>query len=83
MIFAKLQKYALIVLGALVAALAVFAKGRSAGKQVEKDKQAKADAKAQERRNETIEEASNVAHDVGRMSGSDVESRLRDKYTRD
>jgi hypothetical protein len=83
MIWAKLQKYIGIFVAALAAAAAIFVKGRTAGKKVEKAKQAQADAKAQERRNETIKESANVAHDVASMSGSDVEQRLRDKYTRD
>lgn len=70
-------------LAAVAAALGLYFKGRSAGKQVEKAKQVEHDLQAERAKNETLETVNDVTAEVGGMSDADAERRLRDKYTRD
>lgn len=70
-------------LAAVAAALGLYFKGRSAGKQVEKAKQVEDDLNAEKAKNETLQTVNEVANDVASTSDADAERRLRDKYTRD
>ncbi|HEX2242718.1 MAG TPA: hypothetical protein VHK27_05610 [Gammaproteobacteria bacterium] len=61
----------------------LYIKGKNDGKKVEKAKQDEINRKAEQKHDATVDKAKDVADDVERLPASDVEQRLRDKYTRD
>ena len=81
--FNKIYLYLAGLVAAIGGALALYFKGRSAGKQVEQAKAVKVELQQERAKNETLQQVNEVANDVGGLSDADAEQRLRDKYTRD
>lgn len=81
--FNKIYVYIAGLLAAIGGALALYFRGRSAGKKVEEAKAVKVELQQERAKNETLEKVNEVAADVGGLSDSAAEQRLRDKYTRD
>lgn len=80
---AKLKIWGAAIVGAILAVLGIYLKGRSAGKKAEQQKQVKSELEVEKVKNETLTKASDVAAEVNALPASDVQQRLRDKYTRD
>lgn len=79
----KLYGYILALLGAIASLVAVYAKGRQAGKATEKTKTLEQQVTTEKAKNETLETVIEVRDDIGRLDSDSVEQRLRDKYQRD
>lgn len=79
----RVRAFLLGLLGVFASVLAVYAKGRQAGKKAEEAKALKKDVAAEKAKNETLEDVVEVRDDIGRLSDDSVEQRLRDKYQRD
>jgi uncharacterized membrane-anchored protein YhcB (DUF1043 family) len=86
MISALWARFSTWILGALavVAAVAgVYLKGRSAGKQVEQQKETARELAQERAKAETIQEAQHVQTEVARLPDDAVRERLRNKWQRD
>jgi stringent starvation protein B len=68
---------------ALLMVAAIYARGRSVGKAIEQQKATKRDLTDAQEQAKTIHEATNVQAEVSRLPVSDLDQRLRDKWTRD
>lgn len=78
----KLKSIALAIVGALLTVAAIFMKGRSAGKKAEQVKELRKELKTQQVQSERIEKANQTATEISALPSSDVDKRLRDKWTR-
>jgi stringent starvation protein B len=81
-IWAKFSKWIIGAAAALAAVLAIYFKGRSAGKQVEQEKATKRDVEEAKEHAQTVREATDVQTNVIRMPDSAVREQLRRKWTR-
>jgi stringent starvation protein B len=81
-LWARFAKWIIGAAAALAAVLAIYFKGRSAGKQVEQEKATKRDVEEAKEHAQTIREVSDVQSNVVRLPSADVRERLR-KYQRD
>jgi F0F1-type ATP synthase membrane subunit b/b' len=81
-IWGRFSTWIIAALGVLAAVAGVYFKGRSAGKEVEREKVIKRDIAEAKAHAETIHEVTDVQSNVVRLPDSDVRQRLRDKWTR-
>lgn len=81
-LWSKFSKWIIGALGIVAAVVAVYLRGRSAGKAVEQKKATQRDLEAAQKHAETIRETIDVETEVSRLPDSDVRERLS-KWTRD
>lgn len=79
----KLYKAIAALIVVVAAAIGLYLKGRNAGKVSEQVKQQKAELEAERSRDEAIATREKINAAIERMPASDVQQRLRDKYSRD
>lgn len=79
----RVYRFLLSLLAAVGFALAMYLKGRNAGKKVEQTKTLQAEVEREKAANETLTKAVAVQSDVASSSDADVNERLRSKYQRD
>lgn len=68
---------------ALLMFVTIYARGRSTGKAIEQQKATQRDLTEAQEQAKTIRETTNVQTEVNRLPVSDLDQRLRDKWTRD
>lgn len=71
------------VLALVAGVVGIYLKGRSSGKEAEVAQQKESDLEAKQKEVDTLSTVNSVASDIARTSDSDVQQRLRDKYSRD
>jgi Flp pilus assembly protein TadB len=81
-LWARFYAWILGALAIVAAAVGVYLKGRSAGKQVEQKKAAARELEQERAKAETIQEVRNVQTEVARLPDVDVRQRLQ-KWIRD
>ena len=82
-LWSRFHGWVLGALAALAAIAAVYLRGRSAGKQVEQQKETQRELAQERARAETIQEVANVQTEVARLPDDAIRERLRESWTRD
>jgi uncharacterized membrane-anchored protein YhcB (DUF1043 family) len=81
-LWTRFSGWIITALGVIAAAVAIYFKGRSAGKSVEQTKAVQRDLTEAKQHAETIRETVDVQTEVSRLPDSALDERLR-KWTRD
>ena len=81
-IWARFSKWIIAALGIIAGVVAVYLKGRSAGKEVVRKEVQKRDVAEAKAHAETIREVADAQSNVVRLPDDAVREQLRDKWTR-